>query len=77
MLRNFQSIANRPLPAGADPPEKTLAEYKALKFPYAPGSNTRVSVGVYCEPLSSSSNLIPVSALITICVLVVMSFIFE
>jgi len=34
----FQSIAKRPLPAGAAPPQETLEAYKMRKFPYAPGN---------------------------------------
>lgn len=34
----FQSIAKRPLPAGAAPPPETLEAYKMRKFPYAPGN---------------------------------------
>ena len=33
----FQSIAKRPLPAGAAPPAHPLEYYQSLKFPYAPG----------------------------------------
>lgn len=33
----FQSIARRPLPAGAAPPTHTLTYYESLSFPYAPG----------------------------------------
>ena len=33
----FQTFSQRPLPAGFAPPERTLAEYKAIKHPYAPG----------------------------------------
>jgi alpha-glucuronidase len=33
----FQSVAQRPLPAGYPPPQHSLDYYKALKFPYAPG----------------------------------------
>lgn len=33
----FQSIAKRPLPAGATAPAQTLDWYKAQTFPYAPG----------------------------------------
>jgi alpha-glucuronidase len=33
----FQSVAQRPLPAGYLPPQHSLDYYKALKFPYAPG----------------------------------------
>jgi len=34
----FQSIARRPLPAGAAPPPERLEAYKMRKFPYAPGN---------------------------------------
>ncbi len=34
----FQSVSKRPLPAGAAPPERTLEDYKAIRFPYAPGN---------------------------------------
>lgn len=34
----FQSIAKRPLPAGATPPPERLEAYKMRKFPYAPGN---------------------------------------
>ncbi|HEU4625876.1 MAG TPA: alpha-glucuronidase family glycosyl hydrolase [Steroidobacteraceae bacterium] len=33
----FQSFSHRPLPAGVAPPEHTLAEYEAIRIPYAPG----------------------------------------
>ncbi len=33
----FGSFSKRPLPAGEKAPPKTLEEYKAMKFPYAPG----------------------------------------
>jgi alpha-glucuronidase len=33
----FQSVSNRPLPAGATPPARGLDYYKALSFPYVPG----------------------------------------
>jgi alpha-glucuronidase len=33
----FQSISNRPLPAGSAPPAHPLEYYEALTFPYAPG----------------------------------------
>lgn len=36
-LAYFQSIANRPLPSGSQPPEHGLNWYKAQNFPYAPG----------------------------------------
>jgi alpha-glucuronidase len=34
----FQSIAQRPLPAGSPPPDHPLDWYKAQRFPYAPGN---------------------------------------
>jgi alpha-glucuronidase len=37
-LAYFQSISHRPFPAGYAPPERTLEEYQALSFPYAPGN---------------------------------------
>jgi alpha-glucuronidase len=33
----FQGVSGRELPAGIAPPAQTLAYYRALKFPYAPG----------------------------------------
>jgi alpha-glucuronidase len=33
----FQTFSNRPLPEGYAPPARTLEEYKAMSFPYAPG----------------------------------------
>ncbi|HET9863037.1 MAG TPA: alpha-glucuronidase family glycosyl hydrolase [Steroidobacteraceae bacterium] len=33
----FQSISQRPLPAGSAPPAHPLEYYQSLKFPYAPG----------------------------------------
>jgi alpha-glucuronidase len=33
----FQSVSNRPLPAGATPPAHGLDYYKALNVPYVPG----------------------------------------
>jgi alpha-glucuronidase len=33
----FQSFSKRPLPAGVEPPERTLAEYQRIVIPYAPG----------------------------------------
>ncbi len=33
----FQTIAQRPLPPGSDPPEHSLADYEAMCFPYVPG----------------------------------------
>lgn len=70
----MQSISNRPLPVGIDQPEKTLAEYKALQFPYAPGTNT-MSVEVVC--ISSSGVMQPFSVLISLCIFALMSFVFE
>ncbi len=37
-LAYFQTIAQRPLPEGYAPPEHALADYEALRFPYAPGN---------------------------------------
>jgi alpha-glucuronidase len=37
-LSYFQSLSNRPFPAGYAPPEHTLQEYQAMSFPYAPGN---------------------------------------
>jgi alpha-glucuronidase len=37
-LAYFQSISGRPYPRGYAPPERTLQEYQALSFPYAPGN---------------------------------------
>jgi alpha-glucuronidase len=34
----FQSISQRPIPSGLQPPEHPLDYYKALSFPYAPGN---------------------------------------
>jgi alpha-glucuronidase len=34
----FQTFSRRPLPAGMAPPERTLAEYKSIAIPYAPGN---------------------------------------
>lgn len=34
----FQTFSKRSLPAGFAPPERTLAEYKAIEHPYAPGN---------------------------------------
>jgi alpha-glucuronidase len=34
----FQSVSRRPLPAGVAPPARTLEEYRARRFPYAPGN---------------------------------------
>ncbi len=33
----FQSVSQRPIPAGYQPPQHSLDYYKALEFPYAPG----------------------------------------
>ena len=33
----FQSVSGLPLPPGAKKPERTLEQYKAIKFPYAAG----------------------------------------
>jgi alpha-glucuronidase len=37
-LAYFQSISGRPYPAGYATPERTLQEYEAMSFPYAPGN---------------------------------------
>lgn len=37
-LAYFQTFADRPLPAGYAPPERPLAYYQSLSFPYAPGN---------------------------------------
>ena len=37
-LAYFQSISQRPFPAGYAAPERTLAEYEAISVPYAPGN---------------------------------------
>jgi alpha-glucuronidase len=37
-LAYFQSISGRPYPAGYPAPERTLEEYEAMSFPYAPGN---------------------------------------
>jgi alpha-glucuronidase len=34
----FQTFSKRPLPPGEKPPEKSLEDYKSLKFPWAPGN---------------------------------------
>jgi alpha-glucuronidase len=34
----FQSVSRRPLPAGTKPPARSLEEYRAIRFPYAPGN---------------------------------------
>jgi alpha-glucuronidase len=39
----FQSLSQRPLPAGYDPPDHDLQYYEALCFPYAPGTAPRPS----------------------------------
>ncbi len=36
-LAYFQSVSGLPLPAGTQPPARSLEEYKALRFPFAPG----------------------------------------
>ncbi len=36
-LLYFQTFSQRPLPKGVDKPEHTLAYYRSLKFPFAPG----------------------------------------
>ena len=33
----FQSVNGLPMPAGTTPPARSLAEYKSITFPYAPG----------------------------------------
>jgi alpha-glucuronidase len=33
----FQSVSGLPLPAGVRPPALPLEQYKAQRFPYAPG----------------------------------------
>jgi alpha-glucuronidase len=33
----FQSVAQRPIPAGYQPPQHSLDYYQALEFPYVPG----------------------------------------
>ena len=37
-LAYFQSVSGRPYPAGYSPPQRTLQEYEAMSFPYAPGN---------------------------------------
>jgi alpha-glucuronidase len=37
-LAYFQSVSGRPFPPGYAPPQRTLADYEALSFPYAPGN---------------------------------------
>jgi alpha-glucuronidase len=39
----FQTFSHRPIPAGFAPPEKTLEEYEAMSFPYAPGNPGRTA----------------------------------
>ena len=39
----FQTFSQRPVPEGYAPPERTLEEYKALSFPYAPGDPGRTA----------------------------------
>ena len=34
----FQTFSKMPIPAGLEQPDKTLAYYKGLRFPYAPGN---------------------------------------
>jgi alpha-glucuronidase len=34
----FQAVSGRPLPAGSAPPVRSLSDYKAVRFPYAPGN---------------------------------------
>ncbi|XP_037025713.1 extracellular xylan exo-alpha-(1-_2)-glucuronosidase-like [Bradysia coprophila] len=63
----FQSISNRALPSGTFAPEKTLAEYKALQFPFAPGTNT-ISIEVTCLP-SGSAMMAPFLLLTFVCLL--------
>lgn len=70
----FQSISNRPLPAGAEPPEKTLAEYRALQFPYAPGTLTS-TVEVVC--ISSSIRTVKPSSVVALVMIALILFIFE
>lgn len=36
-LAYFQSVSGLPLPAGTRPPARSLDDYKALRFPFAPG----------------------------------------
>lgn len=36
-LLYFQTFSRRPLPEGVEPADKTLKEYEAMYFPYAPG----------------------------------------
>jgi alpha-glucuronidase len=36
-LLYFQTFSKMPLPDGFEKPQKTLAEYEAMEFPYAPG----------------------------------------
>lgn len=37
-LAYFQTFADRPFPEGYAPPERSLADYQSLSFPYAPGN---------------------------------------
>jgi len=37
-LAYFHSLSKRPFPSGYAPPQRTLEEYEALTFPYAPGN---------------------------------------
>jgi alpha-glucuronidase len=37
-LAYFQSLSHRPFPSGYPLPERTLQEYEAMSFPYAPGN---------------------------------------
>ena len=34
----FQTHSKMPIPAGFEKPDKTLEEYQAMRFPYAPGN---------------------------------------
>ncbi|HTX23346.1 MAG TPA: alpha-glucuronidase family glycosyl hydrolase [Steroidobacteraceae bacterium] len=43
----FQSVSQRPLPAGVPPPQHTLAEYESICYPYVPGSNPKTPA---CHP---------------------------
>ena len=36
----FQSVSQRPLPAGFAPPPQSLQYYESLCFPYAPGNRS-------------------------------------
>lgn len=65
----LQSVSNRPLPLNSDAPEKTLAEYRALQFPYAPGIFT-ITIEVSC--IASNIGMIaPFSLLISLCLFTV------